>query len=59
MRCVPCVIFARLAVFVADTCGFKKSTAKKSESLRFVPCNLHIQRMRAKATGKGNTLNSR
>ena len=38
---------------VADTCGFKPSPQKKDIALTFLPCNLHVQRMRVQPMGKG------
>ena len=42
-----------LAVCLTDTCGFKQSTQKRDETLQFIPCNLHLQRMRVQSLGNG------
>ena len=34
-------------------CWFKPSVQKKGDALRFVPCNLHIQKMRVQSNSKG------
>ena len=47
-----------LAVCFADTCGFKQSTQKRDETLQFIPCNLHLQRMRVQSQGNGGCVHA-